>query len=55
MLLPDRPFTPQLCLSVCFPEDPADTDGMLLAPRNLSSVKGVDILELDLRWYQENV
>lgn len=54
MLLSGKPFIPQICLSICFPEDPADTDGMLLAPTNLSFIKGVDIFELDLSWYQEN-
>lgn len=43
------------CLSICFPEDPADADEILLASINLSSAKGMDILGLDLSQYQQDM
>ena len=47
-------YPPKSVSTSVFWRAPDDTDGMLLAPRNLSSVKGVDILKLDLSQYQQN-
>lgn len=54
MLFPNKPFIPLNLSQHLLFEDPATTDGLWLAPNNLSSVKGVDILELDLSWYWQN-
>lgn len=45
-----------MCLSACFPHDPADTDEtcLLLVLSNLSWVKEGDILELALSQYQQD-